>query len=40
MNTTTPDFAGVVDQVSLHDLPENNYRWSAFALLTPGVVND
>ena len=40
VNTTTPDFAGVVDQVSLHDLPENNYRWSAFALLTPGVVND
>ena len=24
----------------LHDLPQNNYRWSAFALLTPGVVND
>ena len=40
VNTSTPDFAGVVDQVSLHDLPENNYRWSAFALLTPGVVND
>jgi hypothetical protein len=40
VNTSTPDFAGVVDQVSLHSLPENNYRWSAFALLTPGVVND
>ncbi|MGA7245275.1 MAG: TonB-dependent receptor [Terracidiphilus sp.] len=40
VNTSTPDFAGVVDQVPLHDLPENNYRWSAFALLTPGVVND
>ncbi len=40
VNTTTPDFAGVVDQIALHDLPQNNYRWSAFALLTPGVVND
>jgi hypothetical protein len=40
INTSTPDFAGVVDQVPLHNLPENNYRWSAFALLTPGVVND
>jgi outer membrane receptor protein involved in Fe transport len=40
VNTTSPDFAGVVDQATLHDLPENNYRWSAFALLTPGVVND
>jgi hypothetical protein len=40
VNTTSPDFAGLVDQVTLHDLPENNYRWSAFALLTPGVVND
>lgn len=40
INTTSPDFAGVVDQVPLKSLPENNYRWSAFALLTPGVTND
>jgi len=40
VNTTSPDFAGVIPQDTLHDLPENNYRWSAFALLTPGVVND
>ena len=40
VNTTSPDFAGTVPQLTLHDLPENNYRWSAFALLTPGVVND
>ena len=40
VNTTSPDFAGIVPQLTLHDLPENNYRWSAFALLTPGVVND
>lgn len=40
VNTTSPDFAGVVDQIALQNVPENNYRWSAFALLTPGVVND
>ncbi|MGA8042472.1 MAG: TonB-dependent receptor [Terracidiphilus sp.] len=40
VNTTSPDFAGVVPQLALQSLPENNYRWSAFALLTPGVVND
>lgn len=40
INTTTPDFAGVIPQNTLSNLPENNYRWSAFALLTPGVVND
>jgi len=40
VNTTSPDFAGVIEQHTLHNLPENNYRWSAFALLTPGVVND
>ena len=40
INTTSPDFAGVVDQTPLKNLPENNYRWSAFALLTPGVTND
>ena len=40
VNTTSPDFAGVVPQITIRGLPENNYRWSAFALLTPGVVND
>ena len=40
VNTVSPDFSNVVEQLTLHDLPENNYRWSAFALLTPGVVND
>ncbi len=40
INTVSADFAGVVPQETIHDLPENNYRWSAFALLTPGVVND
>ena len=40
VNTTNPDFAGVVEQKTLHDLPVSNYRWSSYALLTPGVVND
>src|SRR5216683_1379803 len=40
LNTTSPDFAGVVDQRALQDLPVSNYRWSAYALLTPGVVAD
>lgn len=40
VNTTSPDFAGAVEEHTLQNLPENNYRWSAFALLTPGVVND
>jgi Carboxypeptidase regulatory-like domain len=40
VNTTGPDFAAVVDQIALHSLPQNNYRWSSFALMTPAVVND
>ncbi len=40
LNTTSPDFSGVINQKTLQDLPVNNYRWSAYALLTPGVVND
>ena len=38
INTTTPDFSNTIDQKVLEDLPVNNYRWSAYALLTPGVV--
>jgi outer membrane receptor protein involved in Fe transport len=38
INTTSNDFANTVDQKVLEDLPVNNYRWSAYALLTPGVV--
>ncbi len=40
INTTSPDFANVISQRTLQDLPVNNYRWSAYALLTPGVVGD
>jgi Carboxypeptidase regulatory-like domain len=28
VNTTNPDFAGIIDQKILHDLPVSNYRWS------------
>jgi outer membrane receptor protein involved in Fe transport len=40
VNTDTPEFSGVIAQRTLHDLPVSNYRWSSYALLTPGVVND
>jgi carboxypeptidase family protein len=40
MNTTSPDFSNTIDQKILNDLPVNNYRWSSYALLTPGVVSD
>ena len=32
--------ADLITQRVLQDLPMNNYRWSAYALLTPGVVSD
>jgi len=38
INTTTPEFSHVIDQTILNDLPVNNYRWSAYALQSPGVV--
>lgn len=40
INTTSPDFAGLIDQQTLQNLPVSNYRWSAYAALTPGVVVD
>jgi outer membrane receptor protein involved in Fe transport len=40
INTTSPELANVINQRALQDLPVNNYRWSAYALLTPGVVAD
>jgi hypothetical protein len=40
INTTSPDFAPIVDQTQITNLPINGGRWSDFALLTPGVVND
>ncbi len=40
INTTSPDFSNTIEQKILEDLPVNNYRWSSYALLTPGVVSD
>lgn len=40
INSTTPDFTGIIDQKTLQDQPVSNYRWSAYAALTPGVVVD
>ena len=40
VNTTSQDFAPTIDQVQIDQLPINGGRWSDFALLTPGVVND
>ncbi|WP_255551588.1 carboxypeptidase regulatory-like domain-containing protein [Granulicella sp. dw_53] len=40
LNTTSPDLANVIPQRILQDLPVSNYRWSAYAALTPGVVVD
>jgi hypothetical protein len=38
VNTTSPDFSNVIDLQILGSLPVNNYRWSSYAALTPGVV--
>ncbi len=38
VNTTSPDFSNVIDLQVLGNLPVNNYRWSSYAALTPGVV--
>lgn len=40
INTTSPEFSNTVGLKVLEDLPVNNYRWSSYALLTPGVVAD
>ncbi|HZU22576.1 MAG TPA: TonB-dependent receptor, partial [Terriglobales bacterium] len=40
INTTSPDFAPVVNQVQVDNLPINGGRWSEFATLTPTVVNN
>ncbi len=40
INYTSPEFAPVLDQTAIANLPINGGRWSNFALLTPGVVSD
>jgi len=40
INYTSPEFAPVLDQTAISNLPINGGRWSNFSLLTPGVVSD
>ena len=40
INIASPEFAPVLDQEAIENLPINGGRWSSFALLTPGAVND
>jgi len=40
VNTTSQEFSNVVSETAIGNLPINNGRWSSFALLTPGAVND
>jgi len=40
INTTSPDFAPVLNQNAIENLPINGGRWSSFAMLTPGVVSN
>jgi hypothetical protein len=40
MNLESPDFQGSVTQVAIQNVPINNRRWSALALMTPGVTVD
>src|SRR5260370_34180019 len=38
INTINNDFTTTIGLKDLQDLPVNNYRWSAYALQAPGVV--
>src|SRR6266404_99637 len=40
VNTNSQEFAPTLDQTAISNLPINGGRWSSFALLTPGAVND
>ena len=40
INTSSADFAPVLNQAAISNLPINGNRWSSFAVLTPGVVNN
>jgi len=40
VNTNSAEFAPTIDQNAISNLPINGGRWSSFALLTPGAVND
>lgn len=40
VNVTSPEFAPVVNQTAISNLPINGGRWSDFSLLTPTVVSN
>jgi hypothetical protein len=40
LNFDSPDFASNINQKAVENIPINNRRWSALALLTPGVNVD
>lgn len=40
VNTSSAEFANTLNQTAIANLPIQRPRWSNFALLTPGVVND
>lgn len=40
LHTQSSDISTALDQASIDNLPINGRRWSTFALLTPGVVNN
>ena len=40
LNFDSPDFSSNINKRAIDDIPINNRRWSALALLTPGVTVD
>lgn len=40
VNTSSSEFAPVVNESQIQNLPINGNRWSNFVMLTPGVVSD
>ena len=40
VNVDSADFAPVMNEVAVENLPINGGRWSSFSMLTPGVVSD
>ncbi|HZP07478.1 MAG TPA: carboxypeptidase regulatory-like domain-containing protein [Terracidiphilus sp.] len=40
MNLESPDFTDTLNQKAMQNVPINNRRWSALALMTPGVTVD
>ena len=40
LNFVSPEFSSNINSVALENIPVNNRRWSALALMTPGVTVD